>query len=82
MSHLQSCALTFLIHSRPEKILSSKKVVAHKPEEATVKTKAGDVHRQPMVKRPRQVDKSMFTFLQKLRDTQAAPSRYANMLIS
>lgn len=61
--------------ARPKKILSSGEVVTRKPEGATLKTKAGDVQRQPLVERPRQMDKSMSTFLQKLRDgSQPTPS--------
>lgn len=72
----------FFMPVRPKKILSSGEVVTRKPEGATLKTKAGDLQRQPLVERPRQMDKSMSTFLQKLRDgSQPAPSRYAEMQI-
>lgn len=55
-------------------------MVALEPEDAALKAKQGDVPRQPLVKRPRQADK-MFTLLQKLRDAQAASSRYAKMQV-
>lgn len=55
--------------------------MAHPAEDATLRPAAGGVPRELVVKRPTLVDKSKFTFLQKLKDTQAAPSRYAEMQI-
>lgn len=75
-------AFIFFMHFRPEKTQSSEDVEARKPEDPTLKTKAGDVQRWPLVERPKQVDKSMSTFLQKLRvGSQPAPSRYAGIHI-